>query len=320
LPERLSFKPQHFDPRDKGQPNDEQGTVTFRSEFAGRETVYVYEDRTILAVNAALSLKRALLVSGEPGSGKSSLARNIAAVLCWRYYEKVVTSRTQAQDLLWEFDALRRVGDAQAGQQHLRPRDQYVEPRVLWWAFNPGDAERGGAAIDGPVFVNPSPAGDPNAAVVLVDEIDKADPDVPNDLLEILEARRFTVEETQHRVEQGDRQVLMIITTNRERELPPAFIRRCVCLSLGEPTEEWLVDVASRWLPGVPEPFLKKMATEIMGLRQTARAAGARAPSIAEYLDALRACADLTIETRDRVWEETKQLLLWKGDAPMGPA
>jgi MoxR-like ATPase len=167
-----------------------------------------------------------LLVSGEPGSGKSSIARNAALVLSRVYYERVITSRTQATDLLWTFDALRRLSDATAGAQHreLLATESYVEPGPVWWAFDPVTAAK---RPGGRIFIDPAsvPAGTHcGDAVLLIDEIDKADPDVPNDLLEPFGAKSFTVRETGEQIA-ATRDVLLILTTNGERELPPAFLR-----------------------------------------------------------------------------------------------
>lgn len=135
--------------------------------------VYVYNERIELAVNVALATGRPMLVRGPSGGGKSSLARNVARRLKWRYYERVITSRTQAHDLLWTFDALRRLSDAQA-QKLEEEAAHYVEPGVLWWAFDPASAARRGL----PEGQSPKrPAEDPGAgpkgsgAVVLLDEI-----------------------------------------------------------------------------------------------------------------------------------------------------
>jgi MoxR-like ATPase len=105
--------------------------------------VYVYNDKIELAVNVALATRRPMLLRGPSGSGKSSLARNIARRLGWWYYEQVITSRTQARDLQWSFDTLRRLSDAQANQLET-VTNSYIEPGVLWWAFDPVNAERRG--------------------------------------------------------------------------------------------------------------------------------------------------------------------------------
>ena len=105
---------------------------------------YVYSEAIILAVNVALATHRPLLLAGSPGTGKTALAANVAHVLGWRFYPRVITSRTRARDLMWSFDALRRLGDAQAsahaGAGSLRAREAYIEPQVLWWAFDSDSA------------------------------------------------------------------------------------------------------------------------------------------------------------------------------------
>src|SRR5687767_783409 len=199
-------------------------------------SVYVYSPEIVLAVNVALATRRPLLVRGPSGSGKSSLARNVANFLNWRYYETVISSRTQARDLLWEVDLLRRLNAAQA-QDRVLGADlaPYVTPGVLWWAFDRPGALRHGKAVKAAdsgqqAPKEPGEQKHPAArAVVLIDEIDKADPDVPNNLLVPLGSLQFRVEETGALVEtDAKRAPLVFITTNDERELPAAFLRRCV--------------------------------------------------------------------------------------------
>src|ERR1043165_3694438 len=166
--------------------------------------VYVYNEQIELAINVALATHRPILIRGTSGSGKSSLARNVARRLKWWYYEQVVTSRTQARDLQWSFDTLRRLSDAQAN--NLKANAAYIEPGVLWWALYPNGAARRGQPANHklPPVENPGiapPEGKSTisteaGAVVLLDEIDKADPDVPNNLLVPLGSLQFHLKET----------------------------------------------------------------------------------------------------------------------------
>jgi MoxR-like ATPase len=318
----MNFQRKFFDPMTVGGTAAPDQSVTY---VAGPQlaNVYVYGPKTILALNVALAARRPLLVSGEPGSGKSSLARSAAAVLGWTYYERVITSRTQAADLMWSFDALRRLSDATVGTERraLPPPEAYIEPGPLWWAFDLGGAarSRGGRAVTDPGAAPPKWRG--NQAVLLLDEIDKADPDVPNDLLEPFEAKSFTVRETGERVT-ATRDVLLVLTTNGERELPPAFLRRCVVLAIEPPNGDWhswFVRVAERKLGPDAGTLYDDVAVQIMRLRKAAEAAGHRPPGTGEFLDALEACRQLGVTKQlPDVFEAVTLATLWKQkDAPV---
>ena len=287
-------------------------------------TVYVYNDEIKLAVNVGLATGRPLLVRGAPGSGKSSLAASVAAKLGWRYYEKVVTSRTEARDLLWRFDTVRRFSDANANT--LKPAEDYIQPGVLWWAFDPESARYRGLPLERRAGVRP--LRDPGhreheRAVVLIDEIDKADPDVPNNLLVELGSRRFMVYETG--VEVGSSHVpFIVITTNNERALPDAFLRRCVVLSLPDPDpripeqaeilKKRLIEVGKAHLNEWGfEAIREAAADKVLELGRQARERRTRGPSTAEYLDLLWACKHLNIAASDDArWAEITAAALWK--------
>lgn len=316
----MKFTPKYFDPiKAGGTKIHDDGTVSYK--IGDRpEDVYVYSPKSILALNVALSTQRPLLISGEPGSGKSTLALNAATILGWWYYKQMITSRTQAADLLWTFDALRRLSDAQDPKQMLLDKQYYVDPGTLWWAFNPQAAEhRGREKI--PETLKELRAKDPGLplsgdngagkAMVLLDEIDKADPDVPNDLLEPFDLKSFTVRETNDRIE-AERDTALILTTNGERELPPAFLRRCVTLSLDRPTKDWFVKIANQKFGSENETLHQNVATEVMKHRQAAKKAGLREPSTGEYIDALEVCRDLKIDTQSKIWKDVAQSVLWK--------
>jgi MoxR-like ATPase len=256
---------------------------------------YVYTEQITLAVNVALATARPLLVRGPAGSGKSSLAADIARRMGWDFLVEVISSRTQARDLLWTFDAVQRLRDAQAGDP-VSDAAAYVRPGILWHALNPeGAAARG---------EHPH-SEHRDGVVVLLDEIDKADPDTPNDLLVPLGSGTFYVTELKLDVTlQRALRPLVVITTNDERELPRALIRRCVVLDLPEPEVAWLVTVATAHYGRAEQPLYRKVARFVSEARERAAAEGARPPSTAEFLDALQACRHLDIRPGSSAWNE----------------
>lgn len=277
---------------------------------AARAEVFVFMQEAVLALNVALATGRPLLVSGEPGGGKTSLALRAAAALGRRFYRQTITSRTQVTDLLSAFDAVARLGDAQ--RQVEKPTQAYLAPGALWWALSPATAaQRGLAPLPGmALLTDPDRSSHIDGALLLLDEIDKADPDIPNDLLEVLDERKFTIPETGEEIRQTRNKLLIVLTTNDERELPQAFLRRCVTLELpGPPHAAWLVDIARRRYPPTRESGQSKaaataeakawaglyarVADELMSRRAGARATGRRKPSTSEFLDAVRACREL---------------------------
>jgi MoxR-like ATPase len=285
-------------------------------------SVYVYSDEVVLRVNVALATGRPLLIRGPAGSGKSSLAANVARCMGWRYYEDVISSRTQARDLLWTFDTVRRLNDAQA-EHKLNPVSAYVQPGVLWWAFNSKSARSQRLLLDDAGDIKADRYGeamDTQRAVVLLDEIDKADPDVPNNLLVPVGSYEFQVTETGTKVQLADTgPPVLFITTNDERELPVAFMRRCVVLELKPPAdgtdyEDWLVKIAQAHFG---TRSLKLYGTLARRIRESRNADG-QSPSTAEYLDAVQACQILGVTTpAHAAWEAIVDATLFK---PRGPA
>lgn len=255
---------------------------------AADDRVYVFDDETVvLAVNVALATTRPLLVYGAAGSGKSTLAPNVARVLRRRYLAHVVTSRTEPEDLLWRFDAVARLSDANAGM--ARTAEEYYQPGVLWTAFTG------------------------NRDVVLIDEIDKGDPDLPNGLLAPLDTFSFRGPDGDD-VRAGDgRQPLVVITSNDERDLPRPFLRRCVVLRLRTPDKEHLLRVASAHLGGgYDEELASAVADRVLEEQEAAARRNEPAPSTAEFLDALRACMQLCIGPRSPEWRQLTTAALVK--------
>ncbi len=280
---------------------------------------YVYHRSDIaLAVNVALATRRPLLLSGPSGCGKSSLALNVALTFGHRYYEYVVTARSEARDLLWSFDNLRRLNDAQAHKRNLREDESYIEPGVLWWAFDLRSARQRGADGRLPATqeaADPSLIVSGSSAVVLIDEIDKADPDLPNNLLVPLGSMQFQVVPIRSTIT-GDQPPLIFITTNGERELPRAFVRRCVALELPAPTRDDLIEIAQAVIPerDLKDDLFEKVAEYVIGLRG-GDDEDAASPSTAEYLDTLRACTALGIDTKHADFEDLSRITLRKDSA-----
>jgi len=274
---------------------------------------YFYDEPLELAVNVALATGRPLLLSGEPGSGKSTLAADLAWKLERRFYQSAVTSRTQAQDLQWSFDAVGRLASANAGGQ-VDDLRKFVQPGVLWRAFEPKSAAEHGKPLGDRGWPDQG-----QHAVVLLDEIDKADPDVPNDLLVVLDQRRFTVTETNTTVEAAaSLQVLVVMSTNGERDLPPAFLRRCITHRIELPEQERsarMSEIARRHFGAdeIDDALLREVIALFGKVRDGAAKRKLREPSTAELIDALRACKSLGItKAEGPAWQRIVSTAMWK--------
>ncbi|MEI8019082.1 MAG: MoxR family ATPase [Schlesneria sp.] len=270
--------------------------------------VYVYQgDEIALAVNVAWATGRPLLVEGLSGCGKSSLAKNVALTLNWRYYEYVVGGRTTAEDLLWRFDSIRRLNDAQA--KRLKSDVAYVEPGVLWWAFDPENAR---AISQNKTSTESQRWNDSDDAVVLIDEIDKADIDVPNNLLVPLGSLQFSIPNSSKTIF-AKRRPLIFITTNGERELPGAFLRRCVRLRLPSPDAGLLISVAKATIADdKQDESLFEDIARIVTERQPAyvNVEPSRGISTAEYLDIVHACLEVGIRPNEKRFEQLVAIVL----------
>jgi MoxR-like ATPase len=295
----MNFNPVEFNPAAPG-PLPPAGSVVHRppGDAEGRRT-YVYERSLILAINVALATGRPLLLAGEPGCGKTALAASAARVLRWPLYEHTIGSRSRASEMLWEIDTLRRLSDAYDTSRQVLPDAHYVQPGKLWWALAPSTAALRGLLADEqhpnapPVVVPPNHSPHPDGAVLLIDEIDKAEPDVPNDLLDVLDTRSVTV--LGRRIERERAKVLIVITTNLERELPGAFVRRCVVHRFPKAEPGWFVAIAKQRHPTLDVALAQQVEDQLMAQRESARERGQRLPGTAEYLDAIDALRVLGI-------------------------
>jgi MoxR-like ATPase len=263
---------------------------------------YVFDSAIRLRVNLALATGRPLLVRGPSGCGKSTLARAVADRAGWNCAERAIGSQTQAQDLLYEFDQLKRLQDAQRG--HLTGDERpYLRPGPLFWAFDAEGAEEL-LKKTGRVALIPEGLKRGHPWVILLDEIDKADPDVPNNLLVPLGKLAFAIPEIGIVVEAKTRQVpLLVLTTNEERELPPAFLRRCIELVIEEPDKDQLVRIAEahKFADGTLD------LAALVGLYETAPRPTGQRRNAAEFLDFVRAWQQLELkgdsQTRKAVLE-----------------
>ena len=229
--------------------------------FEGSST-YVATPDLKLAVNAALTLTRPLLVKGEPGTGKTLLADEIARALGRPLYQWHVKSTTKAQQGLYEYDAVSRLRDSQLGDGRVGDIANYIKPGVLWDAF-----------------VSATPA------VVLIDEIDKADIECPNDLLRELDRMEFHVYETRETVVARHRP-LVLITSNNEKELPDAFLRRCFFHYIRFPDRETMTAIVDVHYPGLKRALLQEALEVFFALRDVPGLK--KKPSTSEFLDWLK--------------------------------
>ena len=228
------------------------------TRFAGTDR-YIATDDLMIAVNAAVTLARPLLIKGEPGTGKTQLAQEIAQALGKPLHEWHIKSTSKAQQGLYEYDAVSRLRDSQLGDARVHDIANYIVKGKLWEAFESD--------------VQP---------VLLIDEIDKADIEFPNDLLRELDRMEFYVYETRDLVKAKHRPII-VITSNNEKELPDAFLRRCFFHYIRFPDEETMTRIVDVHYPGLRRDLLAEALTSFFRLRETP---GLRKkPSTSELLD-----------------------------------
>ena len=288
-----------FDPAGESERPTEVGRIPVRDTARLDDQVYLFDDRTVLAVNVALASGRPLLVLGPPGSGKSALAPNVARLMRFRYYAEVVTARTEPHDLLWREEAFRQLNDATRGRLRHPGSRAYFRPGPLWKALDPAVDEGGVPALrDRP-------------AVVLIDEIDKADPDVPDALLDPLNNLRFVGPDRRTvTAPEGVGAPLVVITSNQERELSAAFLRRCIQLQLEPPDREHLLEVARLHMG---DDYDDALAVELAEMFENGSVATRPTASTAEFLDTLRACRQMGLTADSGEWRAVADLAMVRG-------
>ncbi len=273
------------------------------------EQVHLFDQASIDAINAALAARRPLLIRGEPGVGKSQLARAAAKCLKRAYVSYVVDAHSESKDLLWHFDAVQRLADAQLGtalgetpekvKEKLRV-DNYLHPGPLWWAFNWQTAKDQAEKLDQLPPYQFKGCAPENGCVLLIDEIDKAEADLPNGLLEALGEGRFTPMGRKQPVNAAEIFPLVIITTNEDRALPNAFLRRCLVLHLDlfdqKDPASILIKRAMAHFPELDEKNVIQPAIEqLMADRAIAKENQQQPlPGQAELFDLLRAVNNLS--------------------------
>lgn len=241
-------------------------------QFEGTSS-YVAADDLTIAVNAAITLERPLLVKGEPGTGKTELAKQVAASLDIPLIEWHVKSTTKAQQGLYEYDAVSRLRDSQLGDERVNDVKNYIRKGKLWEAFEAKEK-----------------------VVLLIDEIDKADIEFPNDLLQELDRMEFHVYETNENIK-ADNRPIVIITSNNEKELPDAFLRRCFFHYIKFPEVEVLEQIIDVHYPGIKKNLIREALNQFYEIRETPGLK--KKPSTSEALDWIRLLVSDDIDGAD---------------------
>jgi len=229
--------------------------------FEGTDS-YVATPDLMLAVNAAITLQRPLLIKGEPGTGKTMLAEEVAGALGVPLLQWHIKSTTKAQQGLYEYDAVSRLRDSQLGDEKVKDISNYIVKGVLWQAFEQG-----------------------KPSVILIDEVDKADIEFPNDLLRELDRMEFHVYETRQTVRAAVRPIV-IITSNNEKELPDAFLRRCFFHYIKFPDKDTMGRIVDVHFPNLKKDLLREAMEVFFELREIPGMK--KKPSTSELIDWLK--------------------------------
>ena len=230
-------------------------------KFTGTDS-YVASDDLRVAVNASIALQRPLLIKGEPGTGKTVLAHEVAKALNAPIIEWHIKSTTKAHNGLYEYDAVSRLRDSQLGEARVHDVRNYLKPGKLWEAFTA-----------------------PNRPVLLIDEIDKADIEFPNDLLQELDRMEFYVQETDETI-RAEVRPIVIITSNNEKELPDAFLRRCFFHYIRFPDDQTMKAIVDVHFPGIKPRLVSEALKTFYEIRDTPGLK--KKPSTSELLDWLK--------------------------------
>ncbi|GAA6169609.1 AAA family ATPase [Sessilibacter corallicola] len=305
---------------------------------------HIFEQQDLYALWAAFSAKRPLLIRGEPGTGKSQAAKAIAQRLGWGFVKETINGTTELSDLHWHFDAIGRLAEAQVmgsggsskekGDDPLNPLN-FLAPGAFWWAYNWKTASGQFARCKTQIRSKPENFGDgeePKGVVLLLDEIDKAQPDLANGLLETLGDRSFNVPFLSSNNNNSDinpvkaaedANVLVVITTNEERELPSAFLRRCFVhtLNMGPVFDEsenytesdktsakcnWLIERGKLHFGSSIKDDVYKKAAELVWADREAQTL--YKPGLAEYIDLLKALSEVKSESDEEAKEQLAML------------
>ncbi len=246
-------------------------------------STYITTDELQIAIDAALTLQRPLLIKGEPGTGKTELAMEVARRLDCTLHAWHIKSTTRAQQGLYEYDAVSRLRDSQLGDDRVADISNYIVRGVLWEAFDNEDQ-----------------------SVVLIDEIDKADIEFPNDLLQELDRMSFQVYETRETIV-AKRRPLVIITSNNEKELPDAFLRRCFFHYISFPDRSTMQRIVDAHHPNVKQDLLSAALDVFFDLREVPGLK--KKPSTSELLDWIKLLVADELKPEDLASDELRTVL-----------